>query len=302
MTTVRALRATELSKLFQKYHKTGGAVSWEDVLLDNANRVSTPLAQEMLAQMGLSKDTIAPFKMFENACGGGVVAPVLQKMIRPEVLKESSILCGDFSAQAVGIVKRRIEAGGWVNTTAETVDSQKTGFAAGQFTHVTTNIGYHIMPDSETALNETIRILQPGGILGLTTWHRNPTYVDDVMEAFQSFPFEAPFTWELQTTPWGKWADINWIRKTLQAKGLEDVKVDVLAHITHVESTDQFLSHFGMMIEWAINCNWPEELRSAHPQEEVMQLMRDFLDRKYQSGGWDLSWVSLIASGRVPLL
>ncbi|KAK4188265.1 S-adenosyl-L-methionine-dependent methyltransferase [Podospora australis] len=296
-----ASRATELTKLYQNWHKIDAAAPWEEVLLDNANRVSAPLVMKMLAQMGLNKDTTTPFKMFENACGAGVVASSLQTTIQPQVLQKSSILCGDFSQQSMDLVKKRIEAEGWVNTTAEIIDGQKTGLPDGEFTHVATNIGFHVIPDSETALNEAIRILKPGGVLGFTTWHRFPGFVEDISEAFKSFPFEAPFSYALQTTSWGNWENINWVRKTLEGKGLEDVKVDVLAHITRVDSTDHFLSHFGMMVDWVMNSGWSEELRKAHPKDEVFRLLRESLDQKYQNGPWELSWVSLIASGRIPL-
>lgn len=146
--------ATELGKLFQHVDKTATINnSWEDMLIDNARRVSTPFVLQMLNQMGIGKDTTAPFRMFENACGPGVVAPALQQMIKPDVLKQSSILCGDFSEPSVGLVKKRIDNEGWINTEAKRIDGQKTGLADGQFTHVATNFGYHVIPDSEAALD-----------------------------------------------------------------------------------------------------------------------------------------------------
>jgi len=145
---------TELGKLFENVDKTAATnKSWEDMLIDNARRVSTPFALQMLNQMGLGEDTAAPFTLFENACGPGVVAPALQQTIKPDVLKQSSILCGDFSEPSVGLVKKRIDNEGWINTEAKRIDGQKTGLADGQFTHVVTSFGYHVIPDSEAALD-----------------------------------------------------------------------------------------------------------------------------------------------------
>ena len=122
-----ASRASELDKLYQNIYRniknaTGSA--WEKTLLDNARNVSTPLAIRMLVQMGLGEHTNAPFKLLENACGAGVVAPLLQQIIKPGILRQSSILCGDFSDQAVDLARKRIEAEGWVSTTATKVDAQ----------------------------------------------------------------------------------------------------------------------------------------------------------------------------------
>lgn len=144
-------------------------------------------------------------------------------------------------------------------------------------------------------------MLEPGGVLGFTTFHREAGWVTEVREAFDSFPFEAPCGMTLQTTAWGRWSDVNWARKTLVARGLQDVKVDVFAFLTQVESADAFLGNFGMMIDWIMNTSWSEEVRKEHPKEEVYRLVKEFLDRKYEGGGWELSWVALVASGRVAL-
>ncbi|KAK4171390.1 putative methylase [Triangularia setosa] len=298
--------AKELSKLFETINKAASSanVSWEDVLLDNARRVSTPLVIQMLAQMGLDlygNKPIAPFKLFENACGAGVVAPVLQKTLKPDVLAKSSILCGDFSTPCIGLIEKRIKEEGWVNTEVKRIDAQKTKLESASFDYVTTNIGFHVIPDSEAALDETVRILKPGGVLGFTTWHRPPTWVDELQEVFASFPFEAPYTWTLQMTPWGQWTDVQWVRKTLAAKGLEDVNVDIYAHLSKVDSPTHFITQIAMMIDWIMDSAWSEELRKAHPREEVQGLVKDYLEKKYEGGSWDISWVSLIASARKPL-
>lgn len=291
--------ARELHKLYQNIKTAIGSTTWEECLLENARSVSTPLAAKMLSQMGLGKDTSTPFRLLENACGAGVVAPLLQQIIRPEILKQSSILCGDFSDQAVELTNKRIESGAWVNTRATKIDAQKNGLADRSFTHVATNIGFHVVPDSEAALNEAIRVLEPGGVLGFTTFHKEAGWVGEVRGAFGSFPFEAPCGMALQTTSWGNWSDVNWVRKTLTERGLQDVEVDVFAFLSHVESSDYFLANFSMMIDWIVSTSWSEELRKEHPNDEVHARVKEFLDVKYGGGGWELSWIALVASGRV---
>jgi hypothetical protein len=147
---------------------------------------------------------------------------------------------------------------------------------------------------------EAIRILEPGGVLGFTTWHRDTAWVMDIKEAFASFPFEAPFEVPLQLTKWGQWSDVNWARKTLEAKGLQDVKVDVFAYLSTVDSTDHALKGTSMMIQWVMNSCWTEEQRDQHSAEEVSGLLRQYFDKKYEGKPWQWSWVALIASGRVP--
>jgi ubiquinone/menaquinone biosynthesis C-methylase UbiE len=115
--------AKELNKIFQNLSSAFGT-SWEDVLLHNAQRVSVPLVTQMLNQIGLNEGASKPFKLFDNACGAGVVASELQRRIKSEVLQQSSILCGDFSQPVIGLVQKRINEEGWTNTEANTVDAQ----------------------------------------------------------------------------------------------------------------------------------------------------------------------------------
>lgn len=146
---------------------------------------------------------------------------------------------------------------------------------------------------------ETIRILKPGGLLGFTTWHKEPGWVDEVREAFATFPFEAPCIMGVQMTPWGSWHDVNWARRTLEAKGIQDIEVNVFAHLTQADDPEHFLSHFSMVIDWIMNSCWSEELRSEHPRDEVHGLLKKHLERKYEGKPWEMSWIGIIASGRV---
>ncbi|KAL2164870.1 hypothetical protein VTH06DRAFT_166 [Thermothelomyces fergusii] len=291
-----ATRGKELHKFYSEFRSHGNT----DMFLDNACRVSAPLAARLLKQMGLGEHTRTPFKLFENACGVGVVAPLLQQLIKPDVLKSSSLLCGDFSEQLVEVARQRSESEGWVNTEAKKVDGQKTGLPHGAFTHVATNIGFHVIPDSEAALNEAIRVLQPGGILGLTTWHREVGWVTEVKEALKEFPFEAPIDVPMQTTAWGNWADVNWLRTTLEAKGLEEVKVEVFAFLSRCDGPDHFIRQCGSLLDALLMGSWPEELRQTHPKEKVLQRIKEHVANKYGGEGWDLSWVAAVATGRVP--
>ncbi|KAK3389605.1 S-adenosyl-L-methionine-dependent methyltransferase [Podospora didyma] len=291
------------AKVLQTFFKNidKAARNWEESLVDHVRRVSGPLAARMLVQMGLDTKTTAPFGLFDNACGAGAVAAALDGLVQPEVLRLSHVLCGDFSEPVIGLVKKRITSEGWVNTEAKVVDAQTNGLASGNFTHVTTNIGFHVVPDSKAALDETLRVLKPGGVLGFTTWHKTPGWASEVEAAFKAFPFPAPMlTPPLQTTTWGDWGDVNWVRQTLVDRGLEEVQVEVFEYQSRVDSADHFVTSTSMMIDWVTNSSWSEELRKEHGKEEVYGLIKDFLEKRYDGKPWDISWSALVATGRVP--
>lgn len=123
-------------------------------------------------------------------------------------------------------------------------------------------------------------------------------WTPDMEEAFRSFPFEAPFKVSVQTTPWGKWGDVNWIHEILEKKGLQDIKVDVLAFLHRVDGPDHYMSNFSMIGRWLWE-SWPEELKKEHSFNEVQELTREFMVKKYGEKGWDLTWVAIVASGCV---
>ncbi|KAK0655332.1 hypothetical protein B0T16DRAFT_486914 [Cercophora newfieldiana] len=158
-----------------------------------------------------------------------------------------------FSQPVIGLVQKRIKEEKWVNTEATTIDAQKTDLPSSAFTHTTMNIGFHVIPDSSAALDESIRILSPGGTLAFTTWTQPLGWAPDVQRAFESFPFKAPFKAPAQTTAWGEWYDVNWIRKTLQAKGLESVKVEPCAFVQRIDSAEYFMRNFGMIVNFVIS-------------------------------------------------
>lgn len=112
--------AKELDKFYNEIKSHGNT----EIFLDNACRVSAPLAARLLKQMGIGEDTSTPFKLFENACGVGVVTPLLQQLVKPSVLKSSSFLCGDFSEPVIEVARQRSEIEGWVNTEVRKIDGQ----------------------------------------------------------------------------------------------------------------------------------------------------------------------------------
>ena len=137
--------------------------------------------------------------------------------------------------------------------------------------------------------------------MGFTTPHRVSGWMSDLKEAITSLPFDAPCDLTpLQTTTWGNWADVNWVRKTLTGKGLRNVQVDVFAYLVPMESAEKFVATFGMMIDWVMASDWPDELKQQHPREEVHALVKDYLEKKYEGNGWEMSNVVVVATGQVP--
>lgn len=114
----------EGASAMQKILESSYGEDWEQFLIETMRSISAPLAQRALAQVGLGGGTTEPYRLLEQGCGMGVVAPLLHEMVPRGVQEKSSVLCGDFSAPLVEAVKGRIAKEGWVNCEAQVVDAQ----------------------------------------------------------------------------------------------------------------------------------------------------------------------------------
>lgn len=119
-TTAKPLNgASAMQKILEQSY----GEDWQEFLVETMRSVSSPLARRALAQVGLGAGTTEPYRLLEQGCGLGVVAPLLHESVPREVQERSSVLCGDFSAPLVEAVKGRIAKEGWVNCEAQVVDA-----------------------------------------------------------------------------------------------------------------------------------------------------------------------------------
>ncbi|KAI3394657.1 hypothetical protein diail_2467 [Diaporthe ilicicola] len=308
MSTKAAAKVTDAGSAMQAVLESSTGEDWQQFLIETMRTISTPLARKMLAQVGLGTGTTEPYRLLEQGCGMGVVAPLLHETVPRDVQDKSSVVCGDFSKPLVETVKGRIEKEGWVNCDAQVVDAQESGLPSESFTHVVGNIVYHTVPKSLDALKDSIRLLRPGGTFALTTWHsQNSGWVADVRDAFNGLPSRLhpanyAFHMPMQLTDDGHWDNVDWVRGALTAQGLVDVQVDVLATLTAIKSPEHFMKTSATMIEVAGKMTLGLDLQNERDKvEEVKELVKLHLVEKYgKEGNWTLTWVSIIARGRKP--
>ncbi|KAL8377941.1 hypothetical protein RB595_008566 [Gaeumannomyces hyphopodioides] len=281
--------------------KNNYAEKWETTI-DATNLTTRPLAAQLLGQMGLDSTRDKPFRLLDHACGAGVVGNLLHASVAPEVLEKSSILSADLAPGMVELVKDRQVREGWINSEAQVLDAQKTDLPDASLSHITIGMALHITPEPQLVLKDCIRLLQPGGVVGLST----PTgamggHMQDLRAAFASFPFDAPFPdpFPTQLHGVGRWADANWVARNLSDEhGLGDVRVELHAHLARYRDGAEFARLFSPFLPVILNGWWPEETRRAHPVDEVLGLVAAFLDDKYEGRPWYSEFYALVASGQ----
>ncbi|KAL8343820.1 hypothetical protein RB601_004368 [Gaeumannomyces tritici] len=281
--------------------KRNHAEKWQ-VIIDATNMTTQPLASQLLGQMGLDSTRDKPFKLLDHACGAGVVGHLLRTSIAPEVLEKSSVLSADMAPGMVELVKDRQIREGWINSEARVLDAQKADLPDASFSHITVGMALHITPEPQLVLKDCVRLLQPGGVVGLSTpMGAMGGHMRDLRDAFASFPFDAPFPdpFPTQLHGVGRWDDANWVARNLTDEhGLVGVRAELHAHLARYESGAEYARLFSPFLPVLLDGWWPEDTRRAHPLDEVLGLVAAFMDDKYGGRPWYSEFYALVATGQ----
>lgn len=147
-------------------------------------------------------------------------------------------------------------------------------------------------------MTDTIRVLQPGGVLAFSTMSKDNTgWVPDVRSAFETLPFETamPDPLPMMTNGQSGWADPESIEQKLADHGFENIRVETIQHIQHIDSAEHFTEIFAMMISWMVNTYWTPEQKEEH-QNSLKKRVEEHLREKYAGKGWDLTWTMILAT------
>ncbi|KAI1299040.1 S-adenosyl-L-methionine-dependent methyltransferase [Xylaria venustula] len=291
----------ELGKLFKTF-----ATDFEDERLEkfieDSERIMRRPAGLLLAQAGLDESTSQPFTLLDHACGTGPIAAHLQAKLDEKILEQSRMVCADLSESLVGTLKKRAEKHSWVNVETAVLDAQNSGLPDLAFTHVTMNFAMHVIPNPEAVLQEALRVLQPGGTLAFTVWHKdNVGWVRDMRSSFETLPFDAPMPDPMPMAPNGKpeFIDPELIPQQLRRHGFETIEVRTAEHVMHVEGAEDYLRSFGMMKDWMMKAYWSEESQEKGKDIIDEHIVRH-LTEKHGGQGWDLPWTLVLATCRKP--
>lgn len=149
---------------------------------------------------------------------------------------------------------------------------------------------------------DAIRVLIPGGVFGATTFpqHKeNRFWFADMRTAFAAMPFDAPFpeVMPVQLHSSGHWYDKTWLETHLPSLGLKNVKVTEQSGSYQLNSAEEYMNFFSMMLPFLLKTYWSEEQRAMHDLEEVTGLIHKHLVDKYNGQGWEIRWDVLYMTG-----
>jgi SAM-dependent methyltransferase len=201
-------------------------------------------------------------RVLELACGPAGVGLQAAGAVEPD----GSVLLTDFSAGMVQAARDRANELGVENVDFAVADAQKLDLADDSFDAALCRFGYMLMGDPFAAMQETARVLRPGGRVALAVWGEPadnawimlPMRV--LMEHFGAPPpdLDAPGLWAFR--------DHDRLRGMLANAGFGGVKVETLQTAERFPSLDawwQRLSDLAGPLQALLGALSPEDLAAV---------------------------------------
>ncbi|KAJ5753632.1 uncharacterized protein N7511_007785 [Penicillium nucicola] len=242
-----------------------------------------------------------PLVVLDNACGTGIISCLLNEKLDISIKQNWKLTCGDISKPLLEYTARRMKEEGWQNAETKVVNAQETGLPSDHFTHVFSAFVLMAIPKPFDALDETVRILQPGGTTAFSTWIE-PGWVPIARKAVATIPGNLPFptTQEfLNNTGDGEWNSVPWIEFQLKERGLEDINVHEESRNIGVPSS-RFTDITIMMVGLIVKSFWTEEQREANADKVRPALEKYVLDTYGENGDVETKWIAIISTARKP--
>lgn len=198
-----------------------------------APKVTGPCITNMLEQVGLLpvNGFTQPIRAIDLAAGPGLLATILgDAYAQAGSLDKVSILSTDFSPKMVEKSAEHFASFKWppAQFPSRTLDAANLDdVPSNHYTHAFCSFGLMMMPEATKVLSEMLRVLEPSGTVGITTW-KVVGWFPVVMGAIARAKM---LNGGEQTVPVGRgpiqadWSDTAHVQKMLEEAGFQDVQV-----------------------------------------------------------------------------
>ncbi|KAG9039876.1 hypothetical protein FRB95_004348 [Tulasnella sp. JGI-2019a] len=242
-------------------------------------RATGPPAEALLSQCGIldSSTTNTPLRVYDGACGTGIVGSLLYKSAALEG-RSLNVMCGDISPLMVEAVNKRIADEGWKGAEGKVIDAQDTKLSPG-FTHSFVNFAIQFLPDPLAGLRECHRVLVPGGAIAFSCW-KHVGWHDWMKLAISRVPGAPPLPPITEIFPKnGNWEEPSWVQQQLEDLGFENCRVELLDFAAPMDNAKMFVEGFKVMIPMVIS-RWDEKDRVQYAPLIAPELEK-FLEEQY---------------------
>lgn len=293
-------------------------------LRDTNEKLTGPPARKLVEKAHVFDGPFQDVRVLDNACGGGILTRQLFDVAHQSQTKTSinRIVAADIDERMLAYVKQLSEESAWRQVETMRFDQADVPLENGSFTHVLSSFGIFFSLDDNKVLSETLRILQPDGVAGFTSWKYLGWWHDITMPVLEKCFPDAPIlphpsaifpskgeslatdrkrsfcalTGVLLLTNLTGWNDAEIVRGKMEAAGLADVDVEELSFTPETEATS-FAAACAFLVRGMTARLWPPEINQKYA-ERIEPEMRQFIEWTYEGGRWTGGMVALVATGR----
>ena len=183
--------------------------------------------------------------VLDDACGPAVVTQVIMGDFISKNKQTPKIHAIDFSQPMVDAVDEAIKGNNWTTVSAQNMNGQELKFDSDMFSHVISNLGIALFPDSQAGLREAYRTLAPGGSFGITSWHQ-VGYFEPLQKAYHAIRGDDVTDFKMPLEP--GWFVPDTVRGYLEAVGFKDVQVKVHTELALTDDLETFVDHVMMLM------------------------------------------------------
>ncbi|KIW93576.1 uncharacterized protein Z519_06181 [Cladophialophora bantiana CBS 173.52] len=284
----------------QATQKMFNNTTFTKVYAESAEKMTGYFADLLIKQSNVAKVADnEELTVLDQACGTGVVSERLVNMLNNKQKANLDLTCADFSDSMIDFVRPRIRTFEVKSAHAIKADAMDTKMPGSKFTHVFLNFGPMVFSDWKVGMTEIYRILQPGGILAMSSWMKLG-WADDMKAAFATDP-------EVPTFPSvgellkiinsnGLWSDSAWIKDNVTESGFVDVHVREVPH-TSVSGVDQFTHLMTGMVGMIQQKTWTAEQREKY-KDRATNAVVSYMKQKYGDGEIRWDWVAILTTAK----
>lgn len=262
-------------------------------------KLTGPPARSLVEQSHVFDGPFQALTILDNACGGGILTRELFALAKDQDSDKtiSRVIAADIDDRMLAYVKQLSEESAWHQVETMRFDQASVPLADATFTHVLSSFGIFFSPDDNKVLSETLRLLQPNGVAGFTSWKYLGWWHDIAEPALQSsFPDAPALPHPSNIFPAKGWNEPERIRGKMECAGLKDVQVEELSFTPETEA-GSFAAACAFLVRGMAARLWPKEVNEKYA-EHIQPAFERLLREKYEGGRWDGMMVALVATGR----
>ncbi|GIZ44831.1 hypothetical protein CKM354_000801700 [Cercospora kikuchii] len=260
-----------------------------------------PPAEELVRRSGIyehkDRTNSDPLRILDNASGiGTLIFRALIPNLKHDQIEK--VTAGDLDENYLSFLRERAETAS-LSTKIEALkmNQQKPGLESSSFDYIFNNFGVFFAPNDEAVLQETLRMLKPGGIAGFSSWNKISWWDEILLPAMKKYLPGAPALPDpANLFPAKGWMEIESVQTKLEGAGFGDVDVEVWSFTPDVNGED-FAHACAHLVKAVVGRAWKEEERKKFGVEQIERAMRDYLHSEFEAGKWTGKMSAVLALG-----